>query len=240
MTQLDPTNLMQIAGVQFPLIGFYDAPDPASFEPYVEPARGAHICVFAFFKKWQKGEMLHLTKDNFGCGGAGHWLCDVSTRSRADFVRFLTDEEGLKSSHELMERWLDGHQPYQQRYGHLFIGPLRETQYEYLKSVTFYINPDQLGLLMMGAQYHSAPNDPAPVVARFGSGCMQLVTLFDDYDIPQAVIGATDIAMRQYLPPDILAFTVTKKMFEQLCTLDARSFLHKPFWQRLKRARGMS
>jgi hypothetical protein len=42
---------------------------------------------------------------------------------------------------------------------------------------------------------------------------MQLVRLFGALDIPQAVTGATDIAMRQYLPPDILAFTVTKAMF---------------------------
>ena len=49
--------------------------------------------------------------------------------------------------------------------------------YRYLKSVTFYVNPDQWGLLVLGAQYHSAPDDPLPVVAPFGSGCMQLVSL---------------------------------------------------------------
>lgn len=57
--------------------------------------------------------------------------------------------------------------------------------------------------------------------------------------MPQAIIGATDIAMRQHLPPDILAFTVTKPMFEQLCALDTRSFLHKPFWRNLRKARGL-
>ena len=56
-------------------------------------------------------------------------------------------------------------------------------------------------------------------------------------NIPQAVLGATDIAMRHHLPPDILALTVTKPMFEQLCALDERSFLYKPFWARLQKAR---
>jgi hypothetical protein len=55
--------------------------------------------------------------------------------------------------------------------------------------------------------------------------------------VPQAVIGATDIAMRQYLPPDILAFSVTVPMFEQLCALDERSFLYKPFLKNLQRSR---
>ena len=93
----------------------------------------------------------------------------------------------------------------------------------------FYVTPDQLGVLALGAQYHSAPGDPPPVIAPFGSGCMHLVSLFDDLSIPQALVGATDIAMRHYLPPEVLAFTVTRPMFEQLCALDERSFLYKPF-----------
>jgi hypothetical protein len=235
--QPNPTNLIEMAGIESPLIGFYDAPDPSPFEPWVEPAPGSRVCVFAFYNRWLKGKMLHITKDNFGCGGAAHWLCNVTMRSREDFVRFLVDEEGLKSSRELMNQWLDRQRPYQQEHAHILIGPLREGQYEHLKSVTFYVNPDQLGLLMLGAQYNSAPGDPPPVVAAFGSGCSQLVALFEDLRIPQAMVGATDIAMRQHLPPDILAFTVTKTMFEELCALDEQSFLYKPFWQRLRKAR---
>jgi hypothetical protein len=62
---------------------------------------------------------------------------------------------------------------------------------------------------------------------------------FKDPEIPQAAIGATDIAMRQHIPPDILAFTVTRPMFKQLCALDKRSFLYKPFLKRLRKARGL-
>jgi len=103
--------------------------------------------------------------------------------------------------------------------------------------VTFFANPDQLALLAIGAQYESAPSDPPPVIAPFGSGCMQLVGVFADLDEPQAAIGSTDIAMRQHLPPDVLAFTVTKPMYERLAALDERSFLTKPFWKRLRAAR---
>jgi hypothetical protein len=116
---------------------------------------------------------------------------------------------------------------------------LREDQHEYLKTITFYVNPDQLSVLMLGAQYNSAPGDPLPVIAPFGSGCMELVPLFEDLNIPQAMIGATDIAMRQNMAPVILAFTVTKPMFKQLCELDEKSFLYKPFWKNLRKARGL-
>jgi len=233
----DPTTLLQIAGIEIPLVGFYDAPDPAAFEPLAAPKPRTRACVFSFYRRWLQGQTLHITAGNPGCGGAGHWLCGLENRMRQEFIEFLADDEGLKASHELMGRWLDWTRPYRQEHPHILIGPLRESQYDYLKSVTFFVDPDQLALLMLGAQYRSAPGDPPPVIAPFGSGCMQLVTLLDDLNIPQAVLAATDVAMRQYVPRDILALTVTKPMFEQLCTLDERSFLHKPFWARLRQSR---
>ena len=72
-------------------------------------------------------------------------------------------------------------------------------QYEYLKTITFYVNPDQLSLLITGAEYHNASASHHPVTAVYGSGCGQLAAVFDDFDTPKATIGGTDIAMRPYL-----------------------------------------
>ncbi len=234
----DPTNLLNRVGIRTPLIGFYDAPDALPFDPLVTPKQDKHVCIFAFYRNWLNGETLHITKDNFGCGGAGHHLFGISDRSREDYVKFLVDDEGLKSSHDIMNQWIDHLEAYKLEHPNILIGPLREDQHEYLKSITFYVNPDQMSMLMLGAQYNSSPGDPPPVIAPFGSGCMELLPLFQDLSIPQAMIGSTDVAMRQFLPPDILAFTVTKSMFRQLCELDRNSFLYKPFWQNLKQARG--
>ena len=104
-------------------------PDPAPFEPLIRPKPGN--CVFAFYKNWLEGKTLHITKEHYGCGGAGRWMCGVE-------------------------------------------------------------------------------------------------------------IGTTDIAMRQHIPPDILVFTVTREMFKQLCNLDEKSFLHKPFLRNLRKTRGLS
>jgi hypothetical protein len=239
MRQPDPTNLLQRIGSAIPIIGFYDAPDIFPFEPLVKPTGGRRACVFAFYNQWLKGKTLHITKDNAGCGGACHWLFSQETRLRKDFIDFLVNEEGLKASHELMDKWLEHSKPYKPDNPNILIGPMKEDQYEYLKTVTFYVNPDQLSAIMLGAHYNNAPGDPPAVIAPFGSGCMELLPLFEDLNIPQAMIGATDIAMRQYLPPDILAFTVTKPMFQQLCELDEHSFLYKPFWSDLRKARGL-
>jgi len=45
--------------------------------------------------------------------------------------------------------------------------------------------------------------------------------------------------MRGYLPPDLLAFTVTRPMLERLARLDERSFLFRPFLADLRRSRGI-
>ena len=234
--QPDYTNLIKRIDLNTPVIGFYDAPDLEPFKPLVIPEPGD--CVFSFHKKWQDGETLHITKEHYGCGGAGRWMCGIETRSREDFIKFLVDDEGLKTSYELMEKWIDSSKPYQATYPQIFIGPVKKDQWDYIKSVTFFVNPDRLSTLMIGAQYKSSPDDPPPVIAPFGSGCMELLP-FKDLNIPQAAIGATDIAMRQYLPPDILTFTVTKSMFKQLCELDEHSFLYKGFLQNLRKARGL-
>ncbi|MFO8010152.1 MAG: DUF169 domain-containing protein [Dehalococcoidia bacterium] len=235
----DPSNLLKRLDLNIPLIGFYDVPDTAGFEPLVTPRQGTHVCVFNFYKRWLKGETLHITRDNAGCGGAAHWLFGVESITREEYVEFLADEEGLKASHELMNEWLDWSTTYRPENPNLLLGPLREGKYLYLKSVTFLVNPDQLSALIIGANYNHEPGGSPRVLAPFGSGCMQLCPLFDDLDKPQAIIGATDLAMRQALPPDILAFTVTRHMFEELCELDEGSFLYKPFWLDLRKSRGL-
>ncbi len=234
----DPSEFIRIAGIDLPLIGLYDAPSKEPFEPVVEPKPGKHVCVFAFYRSWLKGTTAALSKKAFGCGGFGRHLFGIETMPREAFIDFLFGREGLKASRELMEQWIDDTEPYEPENGFIMIGPMKESEYDDLKSVTFLVNPDQLALMVYAAQYNAAPGDPDPIKAPFSSGCGQLLPMFDDVSVPQAIIGATDVAMRQYMPQDILAFTVTKPMFERICSLDRDSFLYKPFWHDLVKARG--
>jgi hypothetical protein len=235
----NPRQLIEQLELRLPIIGLYDAPDPSAFDALVEADPHKNTCIFKFYEQWLEGRTLHLTRENSGCGGCAHWLFGKETREREDFVEFLVVTEGLKDTKELMKRWLEHKKPYTPEHGHIFIGPLRMDNVEHLKTVTFLVNPDQMSTLIVGAQYYHAPEDRwPPVIAPFGSGCMQLLPLFQDLDFPQALIGSTDIAMRWHIPPSIIAFTVTVPMYRQLCQLDERSFLFKPFLMDLKRSRG--
>lgn len=235
--QPNPSELIGKLELEIPLIGFYDSPVIQPFEPLVQPGKKGHNCIFSFFEQWLEGRTLHLTKQNFGCGGAGHWICGIEGRSREGYLDFLVNTEGLKSSFELMDAWLDHTKPYQQEHSNILIGPLKPDQYSFLKTITFFVNPDQLSALMIGAEYNRSPEEPPAVIAPFGSGCMQMTALIGDLSKPSAIIGMTDIAARKFIPENLLAFGVTKAMFENLCKLDERSFLFKSFWKELKKMR---
>ena len=88
--QPDYSQLVKRIDLFLPLIGFYDAPDPHPFEPIVQPDKGD--CVFLFYKNWLKGQTLHITKEHYGCGGAGRWMCGIEIRSREEFIKFLVDD----------------------------------------------------------------------------------------------------------------------------------------------------
>jgi len=234
--QPDPASLLTVLALSTPPIGFYDTPVTQPFEPFAAVQR----CVFSGYRGWMRGASTCLSEDNLetiGCPGAGYWNCDVATVPREQVAHYLGIEEGLKASLDLMCQWLTTHPPYRREHAYIVIGPLRRDYYQYLKSVTFFVPPDQLSLLITGAEYCNASNARHPVTAVYGTGCGQLAAVFADLDAPAATIGGTDIAMRSYLPQDTLAFTVTKPMFEQLCRLDERSFLHKSFWAGVKRSR---
>lgn len=232
-----PTNLIKQSGYTKPMVAFYDAPFETPFENLIEIKPTGHVCFFAHYKNWMKGKTLRVTKDNAGCGGCGTWLFNQHTKSREDYIKFLADDEGLKANRELMGKWFDAAKRYEPKHDALFFGPYDARQAEFIKSVTFFINADQLSVFILAANYFASPDDPEPVKAPFGSGCMELLPQFDSMEHPQAIIGATDLAMRKYLPPEIMAFTVNPRMYENLCKTSEDSFLNKPFLEGLKKAR---
>ncbi len=234
----DNSILMEKACIGRQPVGLYDLPGDIEVGPLFTPQSEGYHCFFQAYDRWMDGGYLELTLSDYGCGGCGHWMFGLETRPLDDFVKFLADQEGLKASRELMLQWLEHGRPYVPRYGRIVIGPLLGDLHEYLKTVTFFVDPDRLSILTLGANYYAAPGGVPPVIAPFGSGCMEFLALFDDLEVPQAIIGSTDMAMRRHLPPEIMAFTVTRPMYEDLCRLDEKSFLYKPFLQALKKARG--
>ena len=56
----------------------------------------------------------------------------------------------------------------------------------------------------------------------------------------RAVLGCSDIAMRKYIPPDILCLTVAPRHFERMLDVPDGAFLDGEWWKDLMRSRGKS
>jgi hypothetical protein len=88
-----------------------------------------------------------------------------------------------------------------------------------------------LAALMTLAAYWSS--DPDFIHAPFSSGCGLMLRELESQDRERAVIGCTDIAMRKYIPPEIMAFTVSANHLERMMNFPDDAFLNKSWWNDL-------
>ena len=238
--QPDPSFLLDTLNVTFPLIGLYDAPDPAAFAPLVEPnpTPSAASVSFRISRDWQAGKTVHLTTDNFGCGGAGGSLCGVERDDRAGFLHFLAIDEGLKESEALMGRWLDaprelraGPRPRADRAAQG--RPVRAPEDRHvLGQARPARRPD--ARRRSTATPRTTRRLPSPT---FSSGCGQLAR-FPTSTCPRRRSARPTSPCASGCRPTSWPSPMTRPLFEQFCLFDEDSYLTKPFLKRLKKARG--
>jgi hypothetical protein len=216
-----------------PLIAVYDCPPSEAFAPLVEPA--GTVCCFSYYHRWLEGETLVLQKGGAGCEGS-HRALGLEKSYPSYMAHFLTDGvgapkgEGLKASPGLAQEFLDRAKPPEVASGAVLVGPLRPDHWDAVRSVTFLVDPDRLGAVMTLAGYWEADN---VVAAPFGSGCSFLWRSLNETAVDQAIIGGTDIAMRRYLPPEILTLTVSCARFEKMLAFPDEAFLNRGWWNDL-------
>jgi hypothetical protein len=244
-TQAAIDRLTKCLRLSTPLIAIFDCPPSPEFEPLVR-ARG-RACLFAFYDRWLEGQTVVFEKSESGftdprngCNGAQ--IAFGLVREYPPFMsHFLTDGvgapmgEGLKARAELAQEFIDrAVSPYPSG-DTVLAGPLRLSAWEHVRSVTFLVDPDRLAALMTLATYWTTEQNT--ICAPFSSGCGLLWRELDNQGEDRAVIGCTDIAMRRYLPPEILGFTVTPQRFEKMLTFPDDAFLNRDWWNELMDSR---
>lgn len=230
-----------------PIVALYDAPPDASFEPVVEAAGRA--CCFAYYPAWEKGKTLVIRageNEDFmsprhGCPGLQSHF-GFKKGYPPWMANFLTDGkngaplgEGLKASPALAQNYLDATRYPEPGHDTVLMGPLRLQHWPEVRTVTFFADPDRFSALMTLAAFWSA--DPEEIQAPFSSGCGLLWEAFQHHHKDRAVIGCTDIAMRRYIPRDILCLTVTPGRFERMVDFPDDAFLMRSWWNELMAAR---
>lgn len=242
-------RLMKALRLTTPVIALYDCPPAAEFEPLVA-ARG-RACCFAYYQRWLQGETLVVrrTNDEFdaptgGCPGLQRSL-GLGGAYPPWMANFLTDGgsgapmgEGLKATPQLAAEFLErGERAPRPAGEQLLIGPLRLERFDRVLSLTFFADPDRLSALMTLAGYWSAA--PDEVAAPFSSGCGLMWREITLQERDRAVLGGTDIAMRRYLPPEILCLAVSPARFERMLGFPDNAFLMKSWWNELMDSRGI-
>jgi hypothetical protein len=216
-----------------PLLAVYDAAPSAAFAPVFDP--DGDECCFSYYDRWMAGETLALKRGGAGCKGA-HRALGIERTTPPHLAHFLTDGvgapkgEGLRATPDIAQAFLDRGKPPTPETGSILVGPLRFDQWDRVRSVTFLADPDRLAALMTLAGYWSAEN---VVAAPFGSACSFFWKSFNEIEGAQAVIGGTDVAMRQYLPTAIMTLTVAPGHFARMLTVGDDSFLDREWWNDL-------
>jgi hypothetical protein len=240
------TRLKRALRLENPIIAVYDSPASDDFQPLVT-AKGRSCC-FAYFKQWLKGVTVVFKKGDSGfdnpqngCPGAQRAF-GLEKEYPPFMANFLTDGvgapmgEGLKAGPELAQEFIDRAKPPAPSGDTVLVGPLRIEKWDLARSVNFLVDPDRLSALMTLAAFWSS--DPGLVTAPFSSGCGLLWRELEDQDGDRVVIGCTDIAMRKYIPPEMLCLTVTPARFERMLSFPDDSFLAKDWWNDLLDVRG--
>jgi hypothetical protein len=239
-------RLIHALRLEMPLLALYDSDPEKAFEPLVHAAGRA--CCFAYYERWRRGETLVVSggdgdfdHPSRGCPGMqrAFGLCAEYPPWMANFLtegkNGAATGEGLKATPEIAAGFLERVRPMRPAGGHVLFGPLRLEAWEKVRSVTFFADPDRLSALMTLASFWSA--DPDEIAAPFSSGCGLLWREMANLDRDRAVLGCTDIAMRRYLPPDILCLTVAPERFARMVDYPDSCFLEKKWWRELLESR---
>lgn len=107
-----------------------------------------------------------------------------------------------------------------------------------VRSITFFVSPDQLAALIVLANYSGTHNQNA--IIPFAAGCQSIgICTFAEAqrDQPRAVVGLVDLSarknLRRPLGKDVFSFSVVPTMFWRMEADVPGSFLERATWKSL-------
>lgn len=221
---------------------------------------GAFGCVVALLKSASKGKTAVFTRKTFGCpgGGVGLGFGNCYEKFPGGIAHFLStgnsefcQTEFGKAVSSKMPDLEEGERYFKTpAIATSFIEslPITDIPEEYVvfkplqdvmgnetpKVIVFFVNPDQLSALIILANY--ARNTSDNVIVPFAAACHTIgIIPFREAESPtsRAVIGLTDVTVRNKFPKDLLSFTIPYQMFLEMESNVDGSFLEKHNWLNL-------
>ncbi|MCL1802628.1 MAG: DUF169 domain-containing protein [Eubacteriaceae bacterium] len=201
-------------------------------------------CAFRSLKHAMEGEQICLSEEDIKCFGGkiGFGFSDGPMQVPGGYGSFVSYGAGegfpagmrLKKTPELAEQGSeDIPKSTMEGYKYIQIKPYEEGDSPDL--VTICANPTQLSALTLLYGYRLPGNDNAVMLS--GSACssvFQMAFAEQKKDAPKAVIGNTDVSVRQNFDSGTFFFTVSGEAFANMLEDAGESFLIAAAWKRLK------
>jgi uncharacterized protein (DUF169 family) len=192
------------------------------------------------FAGGEEGFYRFLSEGNEGLPGADAIAgAMTSAGQKAMAEEFLSGERYLKDA-DAARRFVAHLGPREIPAEYVVMRPLEEGDLDnpLVQSITFFVNADQLSGLAVLSHYEHP--DKERVIVPFAAGCQAAgLALYNEQkrEFPRAVVGLVDISarknIRHLMAADLLTFSVTPKMFQELESHVEGSFLEQENWQKL-------
>jgi len=226
-----------------------------------KPADGLHFkegsmfgCVGAMLvAASKKNRIAYFDRKTFGCPGGGTGLgfgdrygrfpidCLLSTGNKEVAAQMgsagseMAEGERFYKNPELARKWVNTLPMTDVPTEYVVFKPWDQvTEQDEPKLIVFFVNADQLSALVVMAEYNRGTNQST--IAPFGAACQSILFGYAEAekDNPSGVIGFFDISQRKAVDRETLTFTVPYKMFQEMETNVAGSFLEMHIWQKLQ------
>jgi uncharacterized protein (DUF169 family) len=201
----------------------------------------------------RKNRMAFFDRKSFGCPGGGIGLgfgdrygkfpidCLLSTGDKAMAAQMgrtgsvMAEGERFYKNPETARRWVDSLPMIDVPTKYVVFKPWElVTEQDKPKLIVLFANADQLSALVVMADYNRGTNQS--VIAPFGAACQSILFGYAEAkkENPRGVIGFFDISQRSTVDRDILTFTVSFKMFQEMEADMEGSFLEMNAWRKLR------
>ena len=225
-------KVSEAISLNYPAIGWYYSPELT--DPSFAFKSKRWVCMFMHLKMvLNKGKKIRFSKDHGNaCVGAAEYFGFKKITGKDG--SFIADEERFKKSRALARDY------YQESLNRI---PAPKAEYLYMEKIETIdqdreievINffPDVTGLTSLAVlSGYDREQNMDNVLTPFASGCQSVFTIpyHEKFqEAPKSIVGLTDPLVRQFIPEDMLAFSVSANRFVEMADHIEGSFLDRKF-----------
>ncbi|MCP4346225.1 MAG: DUF169 domain-containing protein [Desulfobacterales bacterium] len=224
-------KLSETMSFKYPAIGWYFSPE--EIENSFVFKKDKWVCMFMYLKMViNKGKRIRFSEDYGNACGAAE--CFGFTELTGSDGKFIAETERFKQNRKLAQSYykesLKSINSPKEKY--LYMEQI-ETIEKNREIEVINLFPDVTGLAKLTVlSNYDRESNMDNVLTPFASGCQSVFTVpYNEkfQEKPKSVIGLMDTLVRQFVPDDMLSFSVPANRFVEMANNIEGSFLDKNF-----------